>query len=125
VDGLEIPLTVIAGNNYDEVTTYLSLTGHAYNALVLAVSQRFMDNLSEEQQDIVRQAADQAIARQREINAQNESATLSTLAERGMEVNEVEDPAAFQDLLVPVYASYRDAIGPDLVDQALSELGRN
>lgn len=125
VDGLEIPLTVIAGNNYDEVTQYLSLTGHAYNALVVAVSQRFMDNLSEAQQDIVRQAADQAIARQREINAKNESATLDTLAERGMEVNEVEDPAAFQDKLDQVYEDYRDAIGPDLVDQAMSELGRN
>lgn len=125
VDGLEIPLTVIAGNNYDEVTQYLSLTGHAYNALVLAVSQRFMDNLSEEQQDVVRQAADQAIARQREINAENESATLDTLADRGMEVNEVEDPAAFQDMLDQVYEDYRDAIGPDLVDQAMSELGRN
>jgi TRAP-type transport system periplasmic protein len=125
VDGLEIPLTVMASNNYDEVTRYLSLTGHAYNALALLVSQRFMDRLSDEEQEVVRQAAAQAIERQREKNAQNESGTLDTLVERGMEMNEVDDPAAFQDKLVPVYDRYRDAIGADLVDQALSELGRN
>ncbi len=42
-----------------------------------------------------------------------------------MEMNEVEDPAAFQEKLEPVYDEYRDAIGADLVDQAMSELGRN
>jgi TRAP-type transport system periplasmic protein len=54
VDGLEISLTVMASNSYDEVTRYLSTTGHAYNALALLVSQRFMDNLSDEEQEVVR-----------------------------------------------------------------------
>lgn len=124
VDGLEIPLTVMASNKYNEVTKYLSLTGHAYNAIALLVSQRFIDGLSKEEQEIVRKAAKQAIARQREINGRNQSTTLQELANKGMQVNEVEDPAAFQQKLMPVYDAYRDAIGKDLVDQALKELGR-
>lgn len=125
VDGLEIPLTVMASNKFDEVTKYLSLTGHAYNAIALLVSKRFMDSLSEEERQIVRQAAEQAIARQREINGENQSATLEELQSRGMEANEIEDPAAFQEKLVPVYDAYRDDIGAELFDQAMKELGRN
>lgn len=125
VDGLEIPLTVIAANNYDEVTTYLSLTGHAYNGIALLVSERFLNGLSEEAQETVRQAAAQGLARQREINAENEAAILDELVQRGMQMNEVDDAAAFQEKVLPVYDAYRDAIGSDLIDQALSELGRD
>lgn len=125
VDGLEIPLTVMSANKFYEVTKYLSLTGHAYNAIALLVSKRFMDGLSAEEQGIVRRAAAQAIARQREINGRNQSSTLQGLADHGMEVNEVDDPAAFQAKMAPVYASYRNAIGAQLVEQALKELGRN
>lgn len=125
IDGLEIPLTVMAANKYYEVTKYLSLTGHAYNAIALVVSQRFMSSLSAEDQEIVRKAAKQAIARQREINGRNQTITLQELASKGMQVNEIENPSAFQEKLTPVYEAYRDTIGRDLVDQALKELGRN
>ncbi len=125
VDGLEIPLTVIAANNYDEVTTYLSLTGHAYNAIALLVSQRFMDGLSEDERDAIHQAAAQGLAKQRQINAENEAATLDELIERGMEMNEIDDPAAFQQKVLPVYDAYRETIGSSLIDDALSELGRD
>lgn len=122
VDGLEIPLNVILGNNYDEVTTYLSLTGHSYNAIGLLVSQRFMDGLSEENRSALREAARIALDRQREANAQNEEAALDALMGRGMQVNEVADHGAFRERMTPVYDAYRDAVGGDILDAALSEL---
>ncbi len=123
VDGLEIPLNVILGNNYDEVTTYLSLTGHSYNAMGLLVSQSFMDSLSEEKQSALREAAGIALERQRQINAENEDAALAALKERGMQVNEVEEHGAFRERMGPVYDAYRDAVGGDILDAALSQLG--
>jgi tripartite ATP-independent transporter DctP family solute receptor len=125
VDGLEIPLNVILGNNYDEVTTYLSLTGHSYNAVGLLVSQRFMDGLSEDNQAALREAAAIALDRQREANAQNEEAALDALMERGMQVNEVTDHGAFRERMGPVYDAYRDAVGGDILDAALSQLGED
>lgn len=122
VDGLEIPLNVILGNNFDEVTSYLSLTSHSYNAVGLLVSQSFMDGLSEENQNAVREASRIALDRQREINAQNEEAALDELMERGMQVNEVEDHGAFRERMEPVYDAYRDAVGGDILDAALSQL---
>jgi TRAP-type transport system periplasmic protein len=123
VDGLEIPLNVILGNNYNEVTKYLSLTAHSYNAPVLAVSQRLMDSLSEEQQTTVREAGRLAVQRQREANAKNEAAALQSLNERGFVSNDIESHAAFREKMAPVYESYRDAVGPDLMDQAMQALG--
>lgn len=123
VDGLEIPLNVIRANNYNEVTEYLSLTGHAYNAMGLLVSERFMNGLSEEMQATVREAAKIALQRQREINDKNEGAALKALEERGMKVNEIENHAAFREKMKPVYDAYRDSVGADLMDMALSELG--
>lgn len=123
VDGLEIPLNVILGNNYDEATTYLSLTAHSYNAMGLLVSQRFMDSLSEDNQSALREAARIAIDRQRQINAENEEAALEALVQRGMQANEIEDHAAFRERMQPVYDAYRDAVGGDLFDAALTQLG--
>ena len=125
VDGLEIPLNVILGNNYNEVTKYLSLTGHSYNAPGLLVSSRLMDGLSAEQQEIVREAGQLAVQRQREANAKNEAVALGSLNERGFESNRIESHAAFREKMAPVYDSYRDAVGPDLMDMAMDALNGN
>jgi len=125
VDGLEIPLNVILGNNYNEVTEFLSLTAHSYNAPVLVVSQRLMDSLSEEQRRILREAGQTAVERQREANAENEAAALQSLNERGFESNEIDNHAAFRERMAPVYDAYRDAVGPELMDMAMDALDGN
>ncbi|MDZ7809930.1 MAG: TRAP transporter substrate-binding protein [Arhodomonas sp.] len=57
VDGLEIPLPVIFANKYPEVTDYLSLTSHTYNALALLMSEaEGFDALSPELQEAARTA---------------------------------------------------------------------
>ncbi len=123
VDGLEIPLAVIAANRYYEVTDYLSLTGHAYNGLALLVSRASLDRLSEEQQQAVREAARIAIERQREMNAANQVDVLEELREQGYEINEVANPEAFREMTLPVYDEFRASIGSDLVDRALEAVG--
>ncbi|MCL1478974.1 MAG: TRAP transporter substrate-binding protein [Marinobacter sp.] len=47
---IEIPLAVIYANKYPEVTKYLSLTNHTYNALAVLMSKDVFDRLSENQQ---------------------------------------------------------------------------
>lgn len=122
VDGLEIPLAVIYANKYPEVTQYLSLTRHTYNALPLLMSKQFFDRLSPELQQAVREAARQAIERQRATVAGNNDVILQQIREAGMEVNEVEDVGVFRDQVQPVYQEYRDRIGPTLVDKALEQV---
>lgn len=119
VDGLEIPLPVIHANKYPEVTQYLSLTRHTYNALGLLISKQAMNGLSDEHQRIVREAATKAIARQRETVARNNANIMEQIESQGMRVNRIEDVTAFRDEVAPIYESYRDKIGGDLIDQTL------
>lgn len=119
VDGLEIPLPVIYANKYPEVTQYLSLTNHTYNALALLISKQTFDGLSAEQQETVRNAARTAIERQRKTVAGNNDEILAKIIEAGMEVNEIENVAQFRERVAPVYEIYRDKIGPELFDRTL------
>lgn len=120
VDGLEIPVPVIANNQYADVTDYLSLTRHTYSALGVLMSARTFERLTADQQQAVREAARLAIERERADNAANIEVLLGVLADRGMTVNEIEDPAAFRALVGPVHEGLRDSIGSDLLDRALS-----
>lgn len=122
VDGLEIPLPVIYANKYPEVTQYLSLTSHTYNALALLMSKQTFNKLSEENRALVRQAATRAIERQRETVAANNGEVLEQIKAAGMTVNEVDDINAFRNKVSGVYDEYRSKIGADIVDTALKQV---
>lgn len=122
VDGLEIPLPVIYANKYPEVTDYLSLTSHTYNALALLMSKQTFNKLSPDTQERVRQAAKRAIDRQRETVAANNGEVLDQIKAAGMTVNEVDDINAFRSKVSNVYDEYRDKIGSDIVDTALRQV---
>lgn len=122
VDGLEIPTWVIAAAKLYEVTDYLSLTQHVYTAAPLVVSQTLYDSLDAEDQKLLRESAVEACASQREFNARTEQEIIATLKERGMKVNDVGDPAAFQEQMQPVYDEYRPKIGAEFMDQWMATL---
>lgn len=119
VDGLEIPVAVVANNKYYEVTKYLSLTKHTYSAIGLLMSKKTYDKLTNEQQVAVWQAARMAVTKQRQMNAENNEKVLSQLEEMGMKINTVADTAAFRAKVKPVYDRFRELIGADLMDRAL------
>ncbi|MDA3920371.1 MAG: TRAP transporter substrate-binding protein [Salinisphaera sp.] len=124
VDGLEIPLPVIYANKYAEVTKYLSLTRHAYNALGLLMSAQTFNGLSAKQQAIVQKAAHIAIRKQRAEVEKNNAEILTKLEQAGMKVNKVKDIKVFRAKVNPVYKQYRTKIGPKLVDLTLKEVSQ-
>ena len=119
IDGLEIPLAVIDGNRYNEVTKYLSLTNHIYSMNALLIAKRNLERLPADLRDIVRAAATAATAKQRAASLVNSQQIVVALRERGMAVNPVADPAEFRQAVLPMYESFRGAIGAEIVQQAL------
>ena len=122
IDGLEIPIPVVKGNNFSDIVEYLSLTRHTYTTLELLISKRVFYKLDDDQQDAVRKAATLAIERQREVVRQNTENMIASLKQEGMEVNETEDPAAFRNLVGDVYEKFKPEIGAELFDRALNNL---
>lgn len=122
VDGLEIPLAVIYANKYPEVTKYLSLTNHSYNALGLLISGKLWNKLDAQQQNTMRNAAHAAIERQRATVETNNGKILADIEKAGMKVNKVSDQPAFREKVSGVYSKYRNSIGSEILDGTLKQL---
>ncbi|SFE59912.1 tripartite ATP-independent transporter solute receptor, DctP family [Sulfitobacter brevis] len=122
IDGLEIPLAVIVANNYPEVTKYLSLTKHTYSALGIIASERTFAKLSDEEKAAFKESATAAISKQRTQVAEASAQLVQQLEDAGMTVNEIENPAAFREQVLPVYEEFRGAIGEELFNKALAEV---
>lgn len=119
VDGLEIPLAVINANKYYEVTKFLSLTNHTYSMIGLLVSKRFFDKLPSDLQTAVVEAAKVATAEQRAASAANQQIIIDNLKSEGMQVNAINDPAAFRSAVQPMYEKSRKVVGDKLMQQTL------
>ena len=125
IDAQENPVPIIETNKFDEVQTYLSMTGHLFSPAPVFIGKAYFDALPAEYQTAVQEAADEAVPYQREqIDLQNESG-LEALQERGMQVN-YPDKAAFQEATAPIYEQYiKDEAGcvsPDIYNRVLDVL---
>lgn len=125
VDGLEIPSSVVAANNFFEVTRYLSLTRHTYSAIHLLMAESTFDRLPEDVQQAVLEAGRTAIAAQRQSVAENEREVIATLRTAGMDINEIDDVAPFREAVQGVYTRFESSIGADLMARALAEVSGN
>lgn len=105
IDGQENPLANIYTSSLQDVQTYLSLTGHMYDAAPLAVNTAWFESLPEEYQTILYEAA--ANAREVDLQENDEAKYLELLKEAGMEVNEV-DKAAFQEAMLPIWDEFAE-----------------
>lgn len=117
VDAQENPLANIVAANFNEVQNYLSLTGHFYNTVMMVVDSDVWARISEEDQAIIREEAAKMEAVVREANTANEAGYIATLTERGMQVNDDVDTAAFREAMLPVYDKWEaEVFGAEMMD---------
>lgn len=124
VDGQENPLATIKTQKYNEVQDYLSLTRHVYTPFVFLVSKKFWDDLSEEEQKVMSEAAKEAGEYQRKLNQEENEKALKILEEAGMKINEVtpEETAKIKEIIQPVTDEYAKKFGADLVKEMMTEV---
>ncbi|HLR12960.1 MAG TPA: TRAP transporter substrate-binding protein, partial [Burkholderiaceae bacterium] len=115
LDGMELPLAVADATKSYEVTKYLSLTNHTFTVIDFIFNKRKLDSYEPAQKQAILDAARDAAVEQRRITAEIIDTLTGTLAEKGMEVNEISDPASFREKVTPVYEEFRDRIGSDLL----------
>jgi tripartite ATP-independent transporter DctP family solute receptor len=105
IDGAENNWPSYESSGHYEVAGYYSLTEHLIVPEVLVMSKQRWDGLSEEDQAIIREAAQESVARQRELWEAREAESEAHVREAGATVNEV-DKAAFQEAMGPVYETH-------------------
>ncbi|SDX02216.1 tripartite ATP-independent transporter solute receptor, DctP family [Albimonas donghaensis] len=113
IDGAENNYPSYESTNHFEVARFYSITEHLIIPECLCVSTASWDALSDEDKAAVKAAAVNAAAMQRELWAEREKASLAKVREAGAQINEVEDKAAFQSAMDPVYAGFIEK-NPDL-----------
>ncbi len=86
VDGQENPLSVIYHNKIYEVQENLALTQHVYNSMVNVISKIKWDQLTPEQQEIVREESQSAGQMMRDMMDAEDEKLVGMLIEKGMKV---------------------------------------
>ena len=117
VDAFEITPAVVLSAGFYEVCSDISMTNHLYSPNPLMISESLFESLTEEQQNVITEAAKKAAADQRQWLEDGETDTLAQLQEKGMTVN-TPDLTEFQAAVESsgLYDSYKDTIGTDLFD---------
>ena len=115
VDAQENPYTVIHAQKFYDVQKYLSVTGHAYDALVLLSSRKFWDGLKPADQALVQAAAREATLYQRQTSRSLNQSLRAELAKAGMQINEVSDSERrrMRDRLRPVIDKHIESVGAE------------
>ncbi|MGI6128936.1 MAG: DctP family TRAP transporter solute-binding subunit [bacterium] len=116
IDGQENPVGSIRSMKFHEVQKYLTLDGHTYAPGSVLINPKFFDDLAPELQQIIVEAADEAIDAQRKIVVAQEDEDLKYLEDNGMEVTEA-DYDAFVEATKDVPKDMADQVPLELVER--------
>lgn len=83
------------------------------------MSGKLWDSLSADDQAIVRAAAERACVEQHAFSRESAAKVIGLMKEKGIQVNGIADPAAFQARMQPLYDEYRPKIAEGLMDRWL------
>ncbi|MBU8544681.1 MULTISPECIES: TRAP transporter substrate-binding protein [Roseomonadaceae] len=106
IDGAENNYPSYESTRHFEVARYYSTTEHSNVPEVLAVSQQRWRRLNEQERTILRDAARESAAYQRELWAARERVSRQRVEAAGVTVIEIADRTPWSSLMEGVYAKY-------------------
>lgn len=118
IDGMEMDLDAAVTSNFNEVTGYGAMTNHMVWPSVMIINKELYDSMSEEDQEIVREAMAAASEYGTMKRAGQEEEFIEILTDRGMELYDM-DASLFDSYVEEFDAKYR-AMDP-LIDQFIEE----
>jgi tripartite ATP-independent transporter DctP family solute receptor len=118
IDAMENPVEVMYHWKIYEVAKYLSLTEHVRSCLYFIYSGKFLKGLSQNDQQIIRDAALEGEQLHNEMIRHQEKDLFKKLEEKGMVINQV-DKKAFIEAAKSVHKKYLGIIGEDTYNKIL------
>lgn len=109
VDGQETGVTITDTNGLGEVLKYFAYTNYMDDPIAFAVSDAFMNKLSAEDQQVVRDAAYQSAVYERQWLADNETTCAQDLTDKwGIEFTHPSDLDQWKAAVSSIYDKYAD-----------------
>jgi tripartite ATP-independent transporter DctP family solute receptor len=106
IDGIDIDLDALVTEKYYENASKLTLTNHMTFPSVIVMSQQSYSKLSNADQQIVKEAIKKATDWGIAEAIKREEENLQTLKDAGVEVQELTDPSAFDEIKTKVEDEY-------------------
>jgi tripartite ATP-independent transporter DctP family solute receptor len=126
IDGGISPIPLIYSSRFYEVSKNLTVLNYSFEAVGFIVSDVFWSRLPEADKALLRKAAVEGMAYQREVADREEADLIKKMQAAGVNVympNGTE-LAAFKTRAAPVLAEYKVKIGKDLVEKVEAEVKR-
>lgn len=128
VDGQENPIgSVIIPQQIYEVQDYLTTWHYSYDPIFIGISKQRWEGFDEQNQTIIKQAADQAMSYQIDITRENTAKGLDFLRQQGMQITELTDEEieAFKIKTQPAFDQWADMVGPDIISTFVDTIEAN
>lgn len=109
IDGAENNFPSYQQMSHFEVANHLTLNGHTAPPEILVFSESSFKKLSAEDQALVRKAAKDSVAYQRDVFNVTEAEANRIVTEGGSTINELVDRAPFEAAVAPLYEKYAGA----------------
>lgn len=91
IDAVENPVVSLANRSFQEVAKYVVRTGHILAVSMWVCGESFFESLTEEQQQILTECADEAGLYNNELQDEAEAEALQILADAGVTVTDLTD----------------------------------
>jgi len=111
VDGAEGTGVSYRSMGFDELAPHFTRINYIYSWHNVLMAESTWERLSEEQQTAVREAADTAIAYEREVFLEQEAELMADLRERGVQIHRVENIERWREAAEAVYEKHAEAVG--------------
>jgi tripartite ATP-independent transporter DctP family solute receptor len=105
IDGAENNWPSLESSKHYEVAKYYTLTEHSMSPEVLVMSKASWDKLTPEDQQAVKEAAKESVAKMRELWVAQEKKSEEMVRAAGVEIISI-DKQPFIDAMTPVYAEF-------------------
>ena len=124
IDAQENPYEVIVSNKLYEQQDYVVETNHLPHLISLIVSEEFFDSLTDEQQQIIKEAADTAKEYAREQSDARIASRMDTIRESGTEIITPSEELynEIRELCKSIYASIENSVSQEIIDAYLGDM---
>ena len=126
IDGGISPIPLIYASRFFEVSKNIAEINYSFEAIGMLGSVAALSRFSPEDQELIRQAAKDAMDYQRDLAANEEAELAAKMEEAGVTIQtpSPEALAEFKALVQPVYDEFRAEIGEELVSEVEAEVER-
>ncbi|MCI2056153.1 MAG: DctP family TRAP transporter solute-binding subunit [Oscillibacter sp.] len=115
IDGQENPLSAMLTGKFEEVQSYVTMWNYSYDIMMLDVSDKVWQTLSDEDKTLLEECGKEACATQVQASRDADAGFRKTVEDAGVKVTDLTDDQmkAFVDACAPLYEQYRETFGED------------